>query len=92
MHELKNPVYSEWGFAGGLEGASQARSSESFLCHGPFGSLIPPRIMVFFFFLVVLWFELWALGRCSTTLSHSLSLFLCWVFSRQGLMNYLPRS
>jgi hypothetical protein len=34
----------------------------------------------------ILWFELRAY-----TLSHSTSPFLCWVFSRLGLENYLPR-
>jgi hypothetical protein len=40
----------------------------------------------FFFFLVVLRIELRASG-----LSHSSSHFLCWVFSRWGLVNYLLR-
>jgi hypothetical protein len=45
-----------------------------------------PYSWIFFFFFEALGFELRVY-----TLSCSTSLFLCWVFFRQGLANYLPR-
>jgi hypothetical protein len=54
-------------------------------------------VFFFFFFLmvVVLGFDLRVsclLDRSSTACANSASPFLCWVFSRWGLLNYLSRA